>query len=81
MQKKIECFVLAPEYREVIIDDNKGYSKSEYINVTLRLIKDLMKNYTIDENRLYSTGQSMGAMTTIYMLANYPNFFYIWINL
>jgi len=75
MQKKFECFVLAPEYREVIIDDNKGYSKSEYINVTLRLIKDLMKNYTIDENRLYSTGQSMGAMTTIYMLANYPNFF------
>ena len=75
MQKKFECFVLAPEYVEAIIDDNRGYSKSEYINVTVRLIKDLMKNYTIDENRLYSTGQSMGAMTTIYMLANYPNFF------
>ena len=74
MQKKYECFVLAPEYRLAIIDDNHGYSKSEYINVTVRLIKDLMKNYTIDENRLYSTGQSMGAMTTLYILANFPNF-------
>ena len=75
MQKKYECFVVVPEYREIIIDDNRDYTKSEYINVTVRLIKDLMKNYTIDENRLYSTGQSMGAMTTLYMLANYPNFF------
>lgn len=75
MQKKFESFVLVPEFREVIIDDNRGYTKSEYINVTVRLIKDLMKNYTIDENRLYSTGQSMGAMTTLYLLANYPNFF------
>ena len=74
MQKKYESFVLAPQYRVAIIDDNHGYSKSEYINVTVRLIKDLMKNYTIDENRIYSTGQSMGAMTTLYLLANYPNF-------
>ena len=72
MQKKFECFVLVPRYNEVVIDDNRGYSTSEYINVTVRLINDLIDKYSIDKNKLYSTGQSMGAMTTLYLLANYP---------
>ena len=30
-QKKHQCFVLAPKYNEIIIDDNHGkFSKSEY---------------------------------------------------
>ena len=73
MQKKFECFVLVPRYNDIIIDDNRGYSTSEYINVTVRLINDLVDKYSIDKNKLYSTGQSMGAMTTLYLLANYPN--------
>ena len=73
-QKKHQCFVLAPQYSEVIIDDNNGgYSKSEYINVTVRLIQKLIKDYSINTDRIYSTGQSMGAMTTLYLLANYQN--------
>ena len=73
-QKKHQCFVLAPQYSEVIIDDNNGgYSKSEYINVTVRLIQKLTEDYSINTDRIYSTGQSMGAMTTLYLLANYQN--------
>lgn len=73
-QKKHQCFVLAPQYSEVIIDDNNGgYSKIEYINVTVRLIQKLIKDYSINTDRIYSTGQSMGAMTTLYLLANYQN--------
>ena len=70
VQKKHESFVLVPEYSEIIIDDRNGYSKSEYINVTIRLILNLLKEYNIDSNRIYGTGQSMGAMTTLYLLAN-----------
>ena len=74
-QKKHECFVLSPQYNEKIIDDNNNRSYvSEYINVTYRLIQELISNYSIDSNKIYSTGQSMGAMTTLYFLANYPDF-------
>jgi predicted peptidase len=38
IQKKHKCFVLVPQFNEIIIDDNNGYTKSEYINVTTRLI-------------------------------------------
>ena len=73
-QKKHECFVLAPQYNEIVIDDNNGkYSKSEYINVTVRLIQNITQEYSINTDRIYSTGQSMGAMTTLYLLANYQN--------
>ena len=73
-QKKHQSFVLAPQYNEIVIDDNNGkYSKSEYINVTVRLIQNITGNYSINTDRIYSTGQSMGTMTTLYLLANYQN--------
>ena len=41
-QKKRECFVLAPKYDDIIIDDNHDkFVVSEYINVTVRLIQKL----------------------------------------
>lgn len=73
VQKKHKCFVLIPEYDEIIIDDRNRFYISEYINVTIRLISQIQKDYNIDSNRIYSTGQSMGAMTTLYILANSPN--------
>ena len=73
-QKKRECFVLAPKYNDVIIDDNHDkFVVSEYINVTVRLIQNLTNDYSINKDRIYSTGQSMGAMTTLYLLSNYPD--------
>ena len=60
---------------KVIIDDINGYSKSEYINVTIRLISKLLSEYNIDSNKIYGTGQSMGAMTTLYLLANKPDLY------
>ena len=73
-QKKHECFVLVPHYNERIIDDNNNqFYVSEYINVTVRLIQKLINDYSINKDRIYSTGQSMGAMTTLYLLSNYQN--------
>ena len=73
-QKKRECFVLAPKYNDIIIDDNHDqFFVSEYINVTVRLIQKLINDYSINKDKIYSTGQSMGAMTTLYLLSNYPN--------
>ena len=75
VQNKHKCFVLVPEYSEVIIDDRNGYSKSDYIRVTVRLIEKLQTLYKIDPNKIYGTGQSMGAMTTLYLLANHQNLY------
>lgn len=75
VQKYHNCFVLVPQYTEVIIDDRNGYTKSEYINVTVRLINKLVNEYKIDQNKIYGTGQSMGAMTTLYLLANNQNLY------
>ena len=73
-KKKHECFVLVPQYTERIIDDNNDQLYfSEYINVTVRLIQNLTEEYSINKDRIYSTGQSMGDMTTLYLLFNYPN--------
>ena len=75
VQKKHECFVLVPEYMEILINDNGGYTIGEDVNVTIRLITDLKNKYKIDENKIYGTGQSMGAMTTLYLLANCQELF------
>ena len=75
VQKKHKCIVLIPDYEDVIIDDRNGLHMSEYVNITIRLISKLQNEYNIDSNRIYGTGQSMGAMTTLYLLANNPNLF------
>ena len=74
-QKKHKCFVLVPTYNEIFIDDKNGYFINEYINVTVRLISLIKSKYPIDSNRIYGTGQSLGAMAILYLLANYPNLF------
>ena len=74
-QKKHKCFVLVPSYNEIIIDDRNGYLKNEYIDVTVRLISLIKSKYPIDSKKIYGTGQSMGAMTILFLLSNYPNLF------
>ena len=72
VQKKHKCFVLVSQYNEEVV--NGSGNKSEYLNMTLRLISHLEKEYNIDHNRIYGTGQSMGAMTTLFLLANHDIF-------
>ena len=49
--------------------------KSEYVNVTIGLIQEIQQKYNIDKKRIYGTGQSMGAMVTLYLLANNPDLY------
>ena len=68
VQKKHKCFVLVPQYNEGVVDGT--WHKSEYLYITLNLISKLEEEYSIDPIRIYGTGQSMGAMATLYLLAN-----------
>lgn len=72
-QAKHECFVLAPQYSVVTVNDQSEYTKD--LDATVHLINDLTKQYNIDKNRLYTTGQSMGCMSSIALDIKYPDLF------
>ncbi|ASP16580.1 Tat pathway signal protein [Neisseria sp. 23W00296] len=72
-QAQHPCFVIAPEFDEIIVDDTS--TASNYLDATINLIKHLQTELPIDGNRLYTTGQSGGGMMSIAMNIKYPDFF------
>lgn len=73
-QAKHPCFVLAPQFDEIIVDDSSN--TSAYKDAVLNLIQDeLAKQYNIDANRRYTTGQSGGGMMSIAINSERPDFF------
>ena len=72
-QAKHPAFVVVPVFTETIVDDS--FNHSEQIEVAVRLIQSLTETYSIDTNRLYTTGQSMGGMTSFYLNVTYPDLF------
>lgn len=72
-QAKHPCFVLIPVFTETIVDDS--FNTSAQIDVAVRLIDSLCGTYSIDTDRLYTTGQSMGGMTSFYLNVAYPDLF------
>jgi len=72
-QAKHPAFVVVPVFTETVVDDS--FNHSGQIEVALKLIQSLTEQYSIDTNRLYTTGQSMGGMTSFYLNATYPDLF------
>ncbi|QEW23561.1 esterase, PHB depolymerase family (plasmid) [Marinibacterium anthonyi] len=72
-QAKTPSFVLAPQFDQIIADDNSD--TSSMLDTTINLIKALTEQYSIDQTRLYTTGQSGGGMMSIAMNIKYPEFF------
>lgn len=72
-QAKHKSFVLVPAFSEIVVDDD--WNTSEEIETAVKLINYLTENYSIDTDRLYTTGQSMGCMTSLYLNSKYPDLF------
>lgn len=72
-QAKHKAFVLVPAFSEIVVDDD--WNTSEEIETAVKLINYLTENYSIDTDRLYTTGQSMGCMTSLYLNGKYPDLF------
>ena len=72
-QAKHPCFVLIPIFTETVVDDN--FNTSDQIDVAVSIIRLLTQTYSIDESRLYTTGQSMGGMTSFHLNVKYPDLF------
>lgn len=67
--------VLVPAYPETILDDHNGYSTTEYVELTKRLIENISAQYAVDTTKIYGTGQSMGCMTTLILASKYPDLY------
>ena len=72
-QEKHPSFVLVPQYTETAVDDN--WNHSDEVDMTIRLLNEVVEKYHIDSNRLYTTGQSMGGMISFYFNIAYPDVF------
>lgn len=72
-QSKHASFVVVPVFTETVVDDN--FNHSAQIDTAVRLINSLTDKYNIDTGRLYTTGQSMGGMTSFYLNLAYPDLF------
>ena len=67
--------VLVPTYPETILQDQNGYTTTEYVELTKRLIDSVAGEYAVDSGRIYGTGQSMGCMTTLILASEYPGLY------
>lgn len=66
-------FVLVPQYTEWAVQDD--WSTTDEVEMTIRLLKAVCKEYKVDTNRLYTTGQSMGGMMSFYFNITHPDLF------
>ena len=74
-QSAYPCIVCVPTYPETILDDHNGYTTTEYVELTKRLIDSVASSHAVDSSRIYGTGQSMGCMTTLILASEYPNLY------
>lgn len=72
-QKERPCFVVAPCYPNKCANDE--YQVTWEADATVSLVKELCRQYPIDENRIYGTGQSMGCMMLCELNLRYPEMF------
>jgi len=74
-QEKHESLVLVPEYSDVVLDDHSGYTTTDYLEMTVRLLQSVESKYNVDQKKIYATGQSMGCMIFMYLAAEHPDLF------
>lgn len=72
-QQRHKCYVAAPQYPDMAANDD--FEVTWEADATVALAKELVKNYGIDEKRIYGTGQSMGCMMLCELLLRNPGFF------
>lgn len=74
-QSKHPSFVLVPAFKGPENAVNDKWEVSAEVGTAVKLLNHVIASYSIDKNRLYTTGQSMGGMISFYLNANYPDLF------
>lgn len=74
-QAKNPSFVLVPSFEGPENVTNDQWQVTNEADMALRLLHHIVGKYSIDKNRLYTTGQSMGGMISFYFNSKYPDLF------
>ena len=72
-QRLHPSFVLVPQYTDWAVQDD--WSTTDEVEMTIRLLDAVCKEYNVDTSRLYTTGQSMGGMMSFYFNCTHPDLF------
>ena len=72
-QKEHPCYVLVPQYSGVAVND--AYEHTDEVDIVARMVRSVAADKNVDINRIYTTGQSMGGMISMYYNSAYPDLF------
>ncbi len=72
-QREHPCYVLVPQFSGVAVND--AYEHTDEVDVVIRLLDNVTSTSNVDKNSLYTTGQSMGGMISMYYNVAYPSTF------
>ena len=80
LQEKNPCIILAPQYTADLVEKLGMMTTDENVwtdglELVKNLLFDVVKNYAVDERRIYGTGQSQGGMANIAISDKYPELF------
>lgn len=74
-QSENPSFVLVPAFSGPDWAVNDKHQVSDEVGIAFRLLNEILEQYSVDKNRIYTTGQSMGGMISFYYNATYPDIF------
>lgn len=74
-QAENPCFILVPAFAGPENVTNDQSEVTDEADMAMRLLHYIVGKYNIDQNRLYTTGQSMGGMISFYFNSTYPDVF------
>ena len=72
-QAKNPCYVLVPQFSGVAVND--AYEHTDEVDIVIRMLKSIVADKNVDTDRIYTTGQSMGGMISMYYNVTYPDIF------
>lgn len=72
-QAKHKAFVLAPQFPVQVAGGGNG--DTSWVETVVNLLADVASRYSIDQTRLYTTGQSGGAMLSLAIMDHHPDLF------
>ncbi len=75
-QAKFPCFVVAPQsHDEGWVEGNDHQTPGKQLKLVFELLERLQTDYSIDGERLYITGQSLGGFGTFAIINERPDLF------
>ncbi len=74
-QAKHHCVVLVPQIPYGIPLTRDDFTASPELETIKGLLDDIVSRYSIDKNRIYTTGQSQGCMASCELNVRYPDYF------